>query len=77
MLFIVTVQNLENWLENLRIISSPGLTEYKQKCYLFIFFNFKYQRVYWANKGVVVVVVVVHVGYFISYASLSNSHLIS
>ena len=29
------LQNLENWLENPRIISAPGLTEYKQKCFFF------------------------------------------
>ena len=35
---------MENWLENPGIISAPGLTEYKQKCYLF--FIELYQRVY-------------------------------
>ena len=50
-----------NRLENPRTISAPGSTEYKQKCYFFIyyFFNFISVCVYKANKGVVVVVVVV------------------
>ena len=50
---IYNFKNLENWLENPRIISAPGLTEYKQKCYLF--FYELYLRMYTANKGVVVV----------------------
>ena len=39
------------------IISAPGFTKYKQKCYIFA--NYFSVCMYKANKGVVVVVVVV------------------
>ena len=52
-----------NWLENLRIISAPGFTKYKQNRYLFSVYISV--CMYKANKGVAVVVVVVVVVVFL------------
>ena len=54
------LKNLENWLENLRVISAPGFNKYKQNVFLFIYsihVMLCYLCTLEANKGVVVAVI--------------------
>ena len=65
------VKNMENWLETPRIISAPGLIQYKN--IIFSLFMYMYVIKYKANKGVCCVVLSLLVNYTVRVKVHSTS----